>query len=128
MMQEVLHKVVKSILSKIRNRSDISDETLDYFLVNNLKLGRFYLFLKIQKLLHNVLGRPVISNSSYFTDNIFYFLDFHLKPLAQIFKSYIQDTNDFLKKISSLPPFPDDVILCTVDVVGLYLNTPVKKG
>ena len=52
-------KVIKSILRKIRNRGDISDETLDYFLVNSPKLGRFYLLPKIHKILHNVLGRPI---------------------------------------------------------------------
>ena len=79
-----LMKVIKSVLGKIRNRCDISDESLDYFLVNNSKLGRFYLFPKIYKRLHNVPGRPVISSSSYFTDDISSFLDFYLKPLAQI--------------------------------------------
>ena len=83
-------KVIKSVLRKIKNRGDISDETLDYFLVNNPKLGIFYLLVKIEKTLHNVPGRPVISNSSYFTENISFFLDFHLKPLAQKVKCYIR--------------------------------------
>ena len=96
-------KVIKSVLRIIRNRGDISHETLGYFLK-----------------LHNVPDRPVISSSSYFTVNISSFLDFHFKPLAQKVKSYIQDTNDFLKNIANLPPLPDDLILCTIDVVGLY--------
>ena len=95
-----LMKVIKSVLRRIRNRGGISGETLDYFLVNNPKLGRFQLLPKIHKRLHNVRGRPVISNSSYFTENIS-FLGFHFKPLAQKVKSYIQDTNDFLKKIAN---------------------------
>ena len=37
-----LMKVKKSVLRKIRNRGDISDETLDCFLVNNPKLGSIY--------------------------------------------------------------------------------------
>ena len=90
--------------------------------MNNPKLGRFYLLAKIDKRLHNVPGRPVISNSSYFTENISSFLDFHLKPLAQKLKSYIQDMHDFLKKIANLPTLPDDLILYTLDVVGLYPN------
>ena len=65
-----LMKVIKSVFRKIRNTSGISDETLDYFLVNNPKLGRFCLLPKIHKRLHNVPGTPVISNSSYFTENI----------------------------------------------------------
>ena len=69
-----------------------------------------------------IIYRSVISNSSYFTENISSFLDFHLKPLAEKVKSYIQDTNDFFKKIANLPLFPDDLILCTIDVVSLYLS------
>ena len=120
-------KVIKSVLRKIRSGGNISDETLDYFLVNNHKLRRFYLFPKIHKRLHNVPCRPVISSSSCFTENISSFLDFHLKPLAKKVKSYIQDTNDSFKKIANLPPLSDDLILCTIDVVGLYPTIPHEE-
>ena len=56
------------------------------------------------------------------------FLDFHLQPLATEVKSYIKNTNDFLRKPRSLPNLPDDIILCTVDVVGLYPNIPHDEG
>ena len=52
-----LEKIIKSVLRKVRNRKGISDETLDYFLINKPKLGRFYLFLQIHKRLYNVPGR-----------------------------------------------------------------------
>ena len=84
-------KVIKSALRKIRSTGDISDETLDHFLVNNSKLGRFCLLPKIHKRLHNVSGTLVISNLSYFTDNISSFLGFHLNLFAQNVKSYIPD-------------------------------------
>ena len=51
-----------------------------------------------------------------------------MQPLAQEVKSYIKDTNDFLKKVRSLPSLPDDIILCTVDVVGIYPNIPHEEG
>ena len=47
-----IEKIIKSFLRKVRNRKDISDETSDYFLVNNPKLGRFYLLPKIHKRLY----------------------------------------------------------------------------
>ena len=57
-----------------------------------------------------------------------FFLHIHLQPLAREIKSYIKDTNDFLKKLRSLQNLPDDVLLCTVDVVGLYPNIPHDEG
>ena len=69
-------------------------------------------------------GRPVISNSEFYTENISSLIEHNLKPLSQNAKSYIRDTNDFSSKLASLRPSPDDVILCTIDVVGLYPNIP----
>ena len=96
--------------------------------MNKPKLGRFYLLPKIHRRLHNVPGRPVISNSGFFTENISAFLEYHLKPLSQKVKSFIKDTNDFLKKVNELRDLPDEYILCTIDVVGLYPNIPHKEG
>ena len=56
----------------------------------------------------DVPGRPVISNSGYFTENISAFVDYHLQPLARQVKSYIKDTNDFLRKLDGLENLPKD--------------------
>ena len=64
-------------------------------------------------------GQLVISNSGYYTENFSALLEFHVKPLAQKVKSYIKDTNCFFKKITSRPLLPDDIILYTLDAVGL---------
>ena len=61
----LLKKPIKAVIQKVRNRNNISDKTLDYFLVNNPKLGRFYLLHEINKRSHNVPGRPVKSNPGY---------------------------------------------------------------
>ena len=97
-------------------------------MVKDPKFARFYLLPKIHKRLHDVPSRPLISNCGYYTENISSSLDFHLQPLAREVKSLIKDTNDFLKKLRSLPNLPDDIILCTVDVVGLYPNIPHEEG
>ena len=92
------------------------------------KFGRFYLLPKIHKRLHSVPGRPVISNSGFYAENISVFLDFPLEPIAAKVKLYIKDTNDFLRKLQNFRKLPDDVILCTIDVVGLYSNIPYEEG
>ena len=48
--------------------------------------------------------------------------------MAQKVKSYIKGTNYFFRKIVSLPLLPDDIILCIIDVVGLYPNIPHDEG
>ena len=55
---------------------DIPSKTMEYFFNENPKVGRFYLLPKIHKRQQNVPGRPVISNSGYFTENISSFLDY----------------------------------------------------
>ena len=42
--------------------------------------------------------------------------------------SYIKDSNDFIKKIKHLKKIPDNAILVTADVVGLYPSIPHKAG
>ena len=109
-------------------KKEIDQKTLDYLMVNDPRLGRFYLLPKIHKRLYSVPGRPVISNCGYITENISSFLDFHLQPLAKCVKSYIKDSNDFLCKLKDLPALPDDAILCTIDVVALYPSIPHTDG
>ena len=92
------------------------------------KFARFYLLPKINKRLHNVPDRPVITNSGHYAENISSFLDHDLQPQAQAVKSYIKDTKEFLKNMRSLPKFPDRIILCTMDVVGLYANILQEEG
>ena len=81
---------------------------LNYFIIKDANFARFYPLQKIKKILHNVSGRPVISNSGYYTENISSFLDFHLQPIAKKVNSYIKGTNDFLKKFCSLTNLPEN--------------------
>ena len=69
-----------------------------------------------------------ISDYSYYTENISSFVEYHLKTLAQKVKLYMKGTNDFLRKLSNLPSLPEDVILCMIDVVGLYPNIQHEGG
>ena len=79
----ILINTIMKALEKMRLHGDLSSDTLNYFLVEDPKFARFYLLPKIHKRLHDVPGRPVISNCSIYTENIFSFLEYHLQPLAQ---------------------------------------------
>ena len=51
-----------------------------------------------------------------------------MQPLAKQVNSYIKDTNHFLQKLNGLDSLPEDAILCTVDVVGLYPSITHDEG
>ena len=70
-VEDPLEKITKKLIRKLRNRGDISHETLDYFSVSNPKLGRFYLLPRIHKWLHDVSGEPFISNSEFYRKYFF---------------------------------------------------------
>ena len=87
-----------------------------------------YLLLKIHKRLYNVPGRPVISNCGTPTEKVSEFLDNHLKPVMREGMSYIKYSNDFMHKIRDLKDIPNNALLVTADVVGLYPSIPNEAG
>ena len=68
-------------------------------------LGKLYILLKIDKRLHIVPGRPVISNCGTPTEKASEFLDYHLKLIMRRGKSYIKDSGDFIKKLKPCKTF-----------------------
>ena len=55
------------------------------------------------------------------------FLDFHLKRVMQKGASYIKDSNDFMNKINIIV-IPNEALLVTADVVGVYPSIPHEVG
>ena len=109
----------------------ISEKELQYFTYKYKKttsLGKMYLLPKIHKRLYDVPGKPVISNCGTPTEKVSEFLDHHLKPVMQAGESYIKDTGDFLNKIKNIHGIPENAILVTADVVGLYPSIPHQAG
>ena len=68
--------------------------------------------------MHDVPGRPVISNSGTPTEKILEFLDRQLKPIMQKSWSYIKDSGDFSRNIKNVTEIPEGAILVTADVVS----------
>ena len=117
-----IYAVVSTIFKSLEKRRKCGDSVTDP------KFTRFYFLPKYHKRLYDVTGRSVISNSGFYTENSSPLLDFHLKSLAQKVKSYIKDTNHFLKKTKKLGQLPEGTILCAIDVVGIYPNIPHDEG
>ena len=115
----------------LKRKGSISEKEMKYFVYDYKiasNLGELYFLPKIHKRLSNVPGRPVISNCGTPTKKASEFLDYHLKPVMQKSWSYIKDSGDFIEKIKSISTIPDDAILVTADVVGLYSSIPHELG
>ena len=120
-----------AMFKNLRRKGVISERELKYFTFEYKKatnLGKLYLLPKIRKCLKNIPGRPVISNCGVLTEKVSEFLDLHLKTVYQNGWSYIKDSGDFLKKIGDVGNIPENAILVTADVVGLYPNIPHNAG
>ena len=72
--------------------------------------------------------RPILSENGHPTEKISEFVDYHLRPHVRTMPSYIQDTTDYLKKMDSLNPLPNNTILVSMDVSSLYTNIPKNEG
>ena len=115
----------------MKRKGKITEKELKYFIINHKKaanLGKMYLLPKIHKRLYDVPGRPAISNCGTPTEKVSEFLDNQLKPVMREGMSYIKDSNDFMHKIRDLKDIPNDALLVTADVVGLYPSIPHEAG
>ena len=115
----------------LKMKGHITEKELKYFSYEFRKicnLGKLYLLPKIHKSLENGPRIPVISDCGIPTEKGSEFLDHHLKPVMQSGKSYIKDSGHFLEKIKTLGCLPDNAILVTADVVGLYPSIPHQAG
>ena len=102
---------------------------MQYFLYNFKKstnLAKLYFLPKIHKRLYNEAGRPVISNYGTPTEKMSEYLDYHVKPIMCLAKSYIRDTSDFFKRLKEFGSVSKNGLLVTADVVGLYPSIPHK--
>ena len=124
-----LEAEVSKVVSEIQIcEQALSDKEVEYLQARGSKLGRFYMLAKIHKGLSDVVGRPVISNCGTATEHVSEYLDFHLNPLVSKTRSFIKDTNHFLSLLAKLGEIPENALLCTTDVVGLYPNIPHGEG
>ena len=101
-----LSEASNKMFSSLRRKGFITEKQLKYFTYEYIKatnFGKLYLIPKIHK-------------------------DHHLKRVMQKGWSYIKDSGHFIKKINNLDLIPENAILVTADVVGLYPRIPHEVG
>ncbi|XP_071141774.1 uncharacterized protein [Mytilus edulis] len=122
-----ISKKINDVLSEMNKDKQIDDDTYDYLRPDETcTAGRFYLLPKLHK--EGIPGRPIVSANGHPTEKISEFVDYHLRPHVKQLPSHIQDTTDYLKKLNSLSPLPNNTILVSMDVCSLYTNIPKDEG
>ena len=123
-----VNKKIDGVLNHMVRSKQIDKKIRQFLQLHKPQLGTMYLLPKIHKSVKSVKGRPVISNCSTATENISAYLDSHLDPLIKKIPSVLEDSREFLEKLSGLGQLPENAILVTFDVVGLYSNIPHEEG
>ena len=121
----------KKFFRSLKTKEFIAEKELKYFTYEYKKdcnLGKMYLLPRIHKRLSDVPGKAVISNCGMPTEKVSEFSDYQLKPVMQNGKSYIRDSRHFLERIKNINTFPENAMLVTADVVGLYPSIPHEAG
>jgi hypothetical protein len=108
----------------------------------NIRPGRTYFLPKVHKLnksdvdrildtgcnTENVIpsGRPIISHSGSFLENIGHYVDHFLIPIVTQQNTYIKDSAAFMNIIEILQPY-NDCRLVTYDVTNIFTNCPIDE-
>ena len=121
-------KAVHDAIEDMYQNGEIDEKVREYLLSDKVRTARFYLLPKIHKNKNPPPGRPVISGIDAPTDRISKFVDHFLNPCSIRVRSYLKDTNDFLRLISKIKDLPKEALLVTMDVTALYTNIPTKEG
>ena len=117
---------IQTFLSRMKTLKLLPDEHITFLTPKNCRTPVFYMLPKIHK--ENNPGRPIVSACDSPTENLSAYIDSFLKPLAQQVKSYIKDTNHFLRKLNEIGQLPENSLLVTIDVVSLYTNITHREG
>ena len=123
---------VAAVVKEARSAGVIDADMQTVLTPNQPRPGRFYTLPKIHKNYDRIpVGRPIISGCGTATEKISLYVDLHLQPFVKTLPSYVEDDNDFLRKLiminSNYGPLPQDTILCTMDVTSLYTNIPTDE-
>ena len=120
-----IQREIKAKVSYYSQRGLIDQEIAEKLYNPKARIPPFYTIPKIHK--ENNPGRPIIAGIQSPTENLSYYVDYHIKYYAHRVESYIKDTNHFLRIIEDYH-LEDGDIIGTLDVKSLYTNIRNDEG
>ena len=127
--------LMKSSVKDALEEKVIDEETAKFLVPREPKEGRAYGMVKAHK--DTPVGeklppmRLVVSGCGSTTENISHFVDFFSKEIPEKLDSHIKDTPHLLRMLENLnqnSSQPENALLVSIDVVGLYPNIPQDEG
>ena len=110
----------------------ISKTELEAMCPDSKTMSKFYCNFKVHKEYEHIPPvRPIISGSGSLLENPSKFVDYHIKDLATKHETFLEDTQDFLRKVEELNKkviLPENALLVTIDIIGLFTNIPQEEG
>ena len=131
--RKLKHDTTPTVYSKIINflktlrwQSWIPPKFVDFCTPpEKYRTSQLYFLKKIYK---NPMGiRPIVSSVNSVTENISSFVDGWLNPLVQRLPSFIKDSMEFIKLVTTTS-IPQNSTLVSIDVSSLYTNIPHRDG
>ena len=119
---------IKGLVEDLYQNTEIDETVKDYLTRDTGKTARFYLLPKIHKNILPPPGRPVVAGIGSPTEKISQFVDHFLNPVSMKVRSYLKDTNEFLRILNRTPILKPGTLLVTMDVCSLYTNIPNDDG
>ena len=123
---ENIENNVRQTPTQMKQKGLIPEKNFEHLNPHIYSEAKFYMLPKIYK--KGVSGRPICSSVNHLTSRISKLVDEHIKDYVPKTKSYIRDTQDFIKKIKQFGLIPEGASLCTLDVSSLYTNIPNNEG
>jgi hypothetical protein len=125
---------IKTVKNKIRkwvlqNKDNFPEKDLKY-ITDGIEAAhnnpcKMYFLPKLHK---NPVGiRPICSSCGYATESSSKFLDYHLRPLLKLTKTYLKDSQSLIKIMSKIK-CDKEVLIATYDVQNLYPSIEIERG
>ena len=122
---------IKKLVNGMHKNGSITSEVKKYLWPSEIQPGKLQANPKIHKKIHKKEFpiRTIVNGRNHPTEKMAELVESQLEENVKSLPSYIQDTTDFLNKISTIQqPLPDNTLIFCMDVKGLYPNVPRQQA
>lgn len=118
---------IKKLINNIYKKGPITSELRHYLLPTEISSGKLQANPKIHK--ENHPFRTIVNGRQHPTEKLAEYVESQLEEANRLLKSFVQDTADFLRKLSTVnQPLSNFLIIFCTDVKALYPSIPRQEA